>query len=132
MDGKEYGIGGADKAMNNCPDCMIDENAVGEGARCTEHEIIFLRAALAKFEKERDEWKRGMDKWAEDCKEESDRADAAVEEAIGHLERGGITSIIRGKDLAMGKIAVAEVRRLRRCNKSLELELNKLFHLPLF
>ncbi len=38
--------------MNNCPDCMTNEEAVGEGVRCARHEIDFLRAALVEKEKE--------------------------------------------------------------------------------
>ncbi len=34
--------------MRNCPDCMTDENAVGEGVRCAAHEIVYLRAELAR------------------------------------------------------------------------------------
>lgn len=36
--------------MNNCPDCMTDENAVGEGVRCAAHEIAFLKKRLIESE----------------------------------------------------------------------------------
>lgn len=28
----------------NCPDCLIDEHAIGQGVRCVQHELVFLRA----------------------------------------------------------------------------------------
>lgn len=33
--------------MKNCPDCMTDENAVGEGVRCAQHEIQRLKDIIA-------------------------------------------------------------------------------------
>lgn len=38
--------------MNSCPDCMTNEEAVGEGRRCNFHEIEYLRIVLV-AEKER-------------------------------------------------------------------------------
>ncbi len=32
---------------NDCPDCMTNEEAVGEGKRCAAHEIKYLKAKLA-------------------------------------------------------------------------------------
>jgi hypothetical protein len=33
--------------VKNCPDCMTDENAVGQGVRCAAHEIAYLRSTIA-------------------------------------------------------------------------------------
>ncbi len=35
--------------MNNCPDCMTNEEAVGEGVRCARHEIELLKAEVARL-----------------------------------------------------------------------------------
>jgi hypothetical protein len=33
--------------VKNCPDCMTDENAIGQGVRCPAHELAYLRSTIA-------------------------------------------------------------------------------------
>ena len=41
------------KMSQDCPDCMENENAIGEGTRCARHEIEYLRERLVASEEKK-------------------------------------------------------------------------------
>lgn len=71
----------------NCPDCLIDENAVGEGWRCATHEIEYLKAALAQRDAEiaalTKSWTDKFHELGEKHEEESSALRAEIERLKG-------------------------------------------------
>ncbi len=98
--------------MNNCPDCMTNENAVGEGIRCAMHEIEFLRSSLAAMAKERDEWKDDADNQAREIEvrgkiiSDQRAANAELRETV---EMGRVIVDALEKDLGRARSIVSRI-----------------------
>lgn len=46
--------------MNTCPDCMVNEDAVGQGERCVPHELSYTRGQLMTVREELHEWRKAL------------------------------------------------------------------------
>jgi hypothetical protein len=99
-----------------CPDCMLDEDAVGQGTRCVPHEIVYLKEALASESLARREAEEELADWKDSYKTVMEDKGAPDEQHCGcvvHWKKS-VADLERKLQIQRGKVqrAHAEFHKL--------------------
>ena len=94
------------KPTNDCPDCMTNEDSVGEGGRCARHEIEFLQTRLDEMTRkccyaETEHGKRVLER--EDQQQRAEKAEARLSQAEAKLAEKDRLSEAREKVVEAAK-----------------------------